>query len=100
VPTAAVPSRSALEALHSALQATLAGERTPGAPSDDLQRAVCAICEEAHGAGLPAERMLALFKAALHASPEVRRLNDRRARDELLSRVVSLCIREYYAPRS
>jgi hypothetical protein len=100
VPPEAVPSRPAVAALHSALRAMLAARRAQGPSSDGLRLAVRTICQEAHGAGLPAERMLTVFKAALHACPEVQRLRDRCVREELLGRIVSVCIREYYARRS
>ena len=58
------------------------------------------MCSEAHASGLRAEELLVRLKQVFHQLPEVQELPHGGDRSDLLNRVVSLCIEEYYrAPR-
>ncbi len=62
-----------------------------------LRRAAAAACEDARAAGLRVEQMLVAIKEDWAAHPEVCRLPHGRARSEVTSRFITLCIRQYYA---
>ena len=87
-----IPSESTLAALRSALRNYLAGRRTGG----ELHRALQALCAEAHGGGLRAEELLVRLKQLFYQLPEVQALPHGTDRNDLLNRVVSVCIEEYY----
>ena len=87
-----VPSEAALVALRNALRAYLAGRPTGG----ELHRAMNTMCSEAHASGLRAEELLVRLKQVFHQLPEVQEVPHGGDRNELLNRVVSLCIEEYY----
>jgi len=77
-------------------------EREIGAPDltsrSELQHAVRRICIDARRSNWPPEQLLIAFKMALDTIPSVQRLTRGPDRDELVARLVSLCIDEYYAP--
>jgi hypothetical protein len=81
-------------ALRSALQSLV---RTGAAPAE-VRRLVNVFCGAARRAGLYPEQLLIALKTAWHSLPEVRR-QPRGGRDELLDKLISACIREFYAPQ-
>ena len=90
-----IPSDAALTALRSALRTYLAGRPTGG----ELQRAMQTLCTEAHDRGLRAEELLVRLKHVFYQLPEVQELSHGSDRNDLLNRVVSACIEEYYNGR-
>jgi hypothetical protein len=93
MPLVRVSSDAAVVAVRSALQAQLRGESS----SQDLQRAIRLMCEEARRKDLRAEQLLIVFKRAWHSLPEVEQLPRGLERTDLLNHVISLCIDEFYA---
>lgn len=91
---ALVPSRSAVRALRRFLNA----RRDGWVVDARLAQAARIAAEEARCCGLPAERMLAALERTWWALDEVRALPAIEAR-ESWSRLVSLSIRAYHAPR-
>lgn len=91
-----IPSDATLAALRNALRTHLAGRPTGG----ELHRALNALCAEAHGRGLRAEELVIKLKQALLQLPEVQALPHGSDRNDLLNRIVSLCIEEYYRGKS
>lgn len=95
-PDATLPPRMAsgpgVVALRCALQAQLRGEWPDGA----LRRALRLMCDEAHRNGLRAEQLLVVVKDAWRSLPEVSQLPTGGTRERLLSRVVTMCIEEFY----
>jgi hypothetical protein len=87
-----IPSDATLAALRGALRSYLAGQPTRG----ELHRAMQALCAEAHGGGLRAEELLVRLKLLFHQLPEVQALPHSSDRSDLLNRVVSVCIEQYY----
>ena len=87
-----MPSAEALDALRSALEEYLiSGGKTPS-----LQPALRRIAQEARQKKIHAEQLLIALKDVWFALPQVTRTpNDRQ--NELLQRVVTFCIREYYS---
>ena len=66
------------------------------APGQEVRAVLRQLCDAAHACGLPAERLLILLKEAWRDLPEAR--SAMRAHEETpLTRVITLCIDEYYA---
>lgn len=86
-------SAAALGALRCGLQAHLRRQRS----EPDLRRALRTVCAEAHRRHLRAEQLLILFKQAWSSLPEVEQLPRGIERDELLGRIITVCIEEFYA---
>lgn len=84
------PARSVL---RRALRIGVRGCTRDGELRDALHRA-CAVTRDS---GLHVEDLLVLLKEVWRELPEARRA-PRQEADELLARVISLCINEYYAP--
>lgn len=86
-------SSASLEALRSAL------ERYLDQPDDstDLQKALRRLAVEAKEKQIHAEQLLVTIKDVWYGLPQVAgaAVNDEKSR--LMQRVVTLCIREYYA---
>jgi len=95
-PDTTLPARmsagAGVVALRCALQAQLRGEWPDGA----LRRALRLMCDEAHRSGLRAEQLIVIVKDAWRSLPEVSRLPAGGTRERLLSRVVTMCIEEFY----
>ena len=91
---AAVLSRSTLMMLRRVLHAYREG----WVLDDRLAAAARMVAEDARQGGLAAERMLVALKRAWAGLDDVRRLCVVGA-GELLARLVTLCIRAYYAPQ-
>jgi hypothetical protein len=87
-------SAAAVAALRCGLQAQLGPS-----PNGELRRAVRLLCDEAHRRGLRAEQVIVLLKEAWGSLPDVQVLAPGEERRESLSRIVSLCIDEFYAAR-
>jgi hypothetical protein len=68
-----------------------------GAPDPELRRAIQRSGESARESGLRAEQLIILLKEAWHELPEARRAPHRGA-DDVLARVITLCIDQYYQP--
>ena len=93
-------SSSAIEALRVALRARVGADyafaRVP------VRKAVQLVCAEARLQHYTPERLLVDLKDALRATPEVQQVPRGPERDELVARVVTLCIDEFFektAPR-
>lgn len=86
-------SPAAIDALESALQSYLADSNEVGA----LQPALRNIASEAREKNMRAEELLVLLKNVWFALPQIRRMQEGETQSRLLQRVVTLCIREYYA---
>jgi hypothetical protein len=61
-----------------------------------LKDALSPVCAEARRRQWPPEVLLLAFKAALETVPAVRRLTRGPDRDELVARLVTLCIEQYF----
>ena len=90
---AAVPSRSAVRPLRQFLNA----RRDGWVLETRLTRAADMVAAEACGCGLPAERMLVALKHEWRGVSAVCDQGSHHAALELQARLVSLCIRDYYA---
>ncbi len=65
----------------------------------ELRSALQLICDDAREHALRAEQLLVVLKAAWPTLPEVRAIPVGVTRDGLLSRVLGLCLDEYYRDR-
>ena len=63
-----------------------------------LRRAARAVAQDAHRRSAQAEQMLVAVKQEWAALPEVRALPPGDGLQELSSRFISLCIREFFSP--
>ena len=85
-------SERAITALRSAMQGQFRQ-----APSDySLRRALRSLCMEARSRNLRAEQLILVFKHTWYSLPEARG-TDARKKQEMLDRLVSICVEEYYA---
>jgi hypothetical protein len=93
-------SAEGLAVLHAALGRGLVDRDATSSPT--LKNALSYICGEAKVKNWPPESLLIAFKTALETVPAVLHLTRGPDRDELIARLVSQCIEEYYgaAPRS
>ena len=91
----ALPCRHGVDALRRVFQS---GHSSPADGKDDHWRACARVmCADARDRGVRIEELLISLKRIWPTIPGVERLQ----RDEsgrLLSRVVTLCVEEYYAP--
>lgn len=85
-------SERALTAVRSAFQGQLRH------PSSDLatRRALRALCLEARTRELRAEQLIVLFKRIWHSLPESRG-RDTHKKQQMLDRMITICVEEYYA---
>ena len=79
------------DVIRCALRAEARGE----GPAGELRERLRLLCDRANASGLRPEQLLVILKDGWRESPEARRLTGRRASD-VLARVVTLCIHEYY----
>lgn len=86
-------SDAAVTAVRTALQAHL---RSP-VPTAELGRVLRLVSAEARRSGLPVEALLVVIKSAWSSIPEARLAPRTGLRDDMLDRIVSLCIEEFYA---
>jgi hypothetical protein len=86
-------SAQAVAALHAALESAHA-DLVPTAPT--VIDAVRRVCGEAKKEHWPPELLLIAFKKAVDTAPGVQHLRRGPERDEVVARLVSLCIEEYY----
>lgn len=80
-----------LELVRNALSAYL--DRSDG---DGLQSALAIMSSEAREKDVLPEQLLVTLKDLWGALPEVRQIADQREKTQLLQRVVTVCIKEYY----
>src|SRR5687767_8836516 len=73
--------------------ATLGGEA-------QLRSDLRAVCLEAKRNNLRVEHLIIAFKESWRSLPEARLLPQGTQGPELLNRIITLCIAEYYAPRA
>ena len=85
--------KASIALLESALQGYLSGRDTDGA----LQPVLRTIAREAREKRLLAEHLLLALKDVWFSLPEIRSAPVGEPQQRLLQRVVTLCIREYYA---
>jgi hypothetical protein len=91
----AIPCRHGVDALGRAVQ--LRGPGSAGENDDHWRACARVMCADARDRGLRVEELLISLKRIWPTIPGIERLQ----RDEsgrLLSRVVTLCVEEYYAP--
>ena len=90
------PSRlddESVSALRFALRAYLHNAEAPSG----LQAALHRIATEARERGILPEQLLVVLKDLWSTLPEVRSMTDTRQQVNLLQRVVTMCIKEYYS---
>ena len=80
--------------LHAALERVITAHNATSAAG--VQHALRRICLDARRSEWRPEQLLIAFKSALHTLPSVRRLTRGPDRDELVARLVRLCIQEYF----
>ena len=81
------------------LRRTLNAHRHGWVLESRLRRLARMVSEDARRSGLAAEQMLVAFKEEWDALPESRQIRDGKACADLRSRIITLCIGEFYARR-
>ena len=90
------PSRldeATVTAVREALRRYLSDPSDPAALQDALQR----MSTDAHDKRMHAEHLLVQLKETWTTLPEVRAMTDAAEQVRVLERVVTMCIKEYYA---
>ena len=90
------PSRlddASVELLRAALRDYLQDSKDP----NKLQPSLLHIASEARARALPPEQLLVVLKEVWNGMPEVRAMTNTREQINLLQRVVTMCIKEYYS---
>jgi hypothetical protein len=82
-----------IDSVRVALRAYLNDSEDPGM----LQPALLALASQARERDMLPEQLLVLLKDVWSGLPEVRSMSDSREQVRLLQRVVTMCIKEYYA---
>jgi hypothetical protein len=92
-PGPSVLAAETIEALRSAL------EQYVDAPlhGSALKLALQTMAKEAHAKSILPEQLLVVLKDVWHTLPSVRSMNEPADQARLLQRVVTMCIKEYYA---
>ena len=85
-------SDRAITALRSAIQGQF---RQPSA-DPSVRRALRALCLEARAKDLRPEQLILLFKRAWYSLPESRG-HDTKKKQEMLDRLITICVEEYFA---
>ena len=62
-----------------------------------LQTVLRNLTKEAHDKSVPPEQLLVVLKDVWFSLPSVRGMNDTGDQVQLLQRIVTMCIKEYYA---
>jgi len=86
-------SDAAIDAIRRVVQMQLQSGRENG----DLRDAVRVLCSEVHRDGLQAEQLIITVKQTWQSLPEVQRIPPGAPRNEILGRIITLCIEEFYA---
>ena len=90
-------------ALRDAVRRVVARPAAPGdglaAAEGALREAVTAVVTEARERQMRPEELITSFKALLDSIPEVHEAGGRVEETRLRERLVTLCIKAYYAPR-
>lgn len=94
-----VPEIQFSERAGTALRSALQGHLRQPVPDETLRRALSALCADARARNLRPEQLILIFKQAWTSLPEFES-GSRNQRQELLDRIVSICIEEYYASRA
>jgi hypothetical protein len=84
---------ASIDALRAALRAYLQDSRDPSA----LQPSLLAVASEARARDMLPEQLLVALKEVWSGLPEVRSMTNTREQINLLQRVVTMCIKEYYS---
>jgi hypothetical protein len=79
------------------LEAALGKYLQSGTEAADLQAAIRAVSAEARQHGIHAEQVLVVLKDLWFGLPQIRSASPGDQQPEMLQRVVTLCIREYYS---
>ena len=90
------PSRlddASIDVLRAALRAYLQDSQDPSG----LQASLLVIATEARARAILPEQLLVVLKDTWSGLPEVRSMTSSREQINLLQRVVTMCIREYYS---
>jgi hypothetical protein len=87
------------ERAATALRAALQGHLRQPVPDQALRRALHALCADARARNLRSEQLILIFKQVWASLPDIQNRSGNR-RQELLDRVVTICIEEYYTPRA
>jgi hypothetical protein len=66
-------------------------------PADDVRAALHALAREARVKAIPPEQLLRVLKALWQSLPEVENARDHTEQTKALQRVVTMCIKEYFA---
>lgn len=87
-------SEETVEAVRAAIARYLAKPRDP---PTDLRVALQAVAREARAKSVPPEHVLVILKSIWYEMPEVRSVETEPERTRVLQRIVTMCIKEYFA---
>lgn len=91
-----LPDSQFAERAGTALRSALQGHLRQPVTDETLRRALHALCTDARTKSLRPEHLIVIFKQVWGSLPEVQGRSANR-RQDLLDRIVTICIEEYYA---
>jgi hypothetical protein len=72
-------------------------ETLPSEPAPELRTALHALAQDARAKAVPPEHLLVALKHIWQSLPSVERVHDYGEQRRVLQRVVTICIKEYFA---
>lgn len=92
------PNALAQETVDAVRRALQACARSPGAdPAPELRTALHTLAREARLKAVPPEQVLVTLKGVWQGLPEVHNARDDSEHTRVLQRIVTICIKEYFA---
>lgn len=92
------PNALAQETVDAVRRALQSSARSPAAdPAPELGLALHALAREARVKDVPPEQLLVTLKGVWQALPEVQNARDDSEHTRVLQRIVTICIKEYFA---
>jgi len=88
---------SPLPQTASAVREALIAHLQANAPAEEVRVVLSQLAREARQHHVPPERLIVLFKDIWRSLPTVQDASTRQDNAQLLERMITLCIREYYA---
>lgn len=88
-------AQEAVESVRTALEQYV--ETLTAEPSPELRSALHALAQDARAKAVPPEHLLITLKGVWQSLPTVEKARDHAEQTRVLQRVVTICIKEYFA---
>lgn len=88
-------AQEAVESVRTALERYV--ETLTADPAPELRSALHVLAQDARAKGVPPEHLLVTLKGVWQSLPTVEKARDHAEQTRVLQRVVTICIKEYFA---